>query len=322
MELTTLLPAGLLFLAVATLVIAAASLWDAWQRKRSWQKTAEAVSRITGTAQRADAPATASVLKANAPDGMLDRSPRLRKLHDLMEQAAVTWGVAGFLYRAAGYGAILAILLLLFTGSGLLAAPALLIGAAAPYLQLRHARARRLARFEEQFPEAVDLLGRAIRAGHPFSAGLKMVADEMPEPLSYEFRRVFDEQKFGLSMSESLQGLARRIGLLDVQIFVTAVSIQREVGGNLAEILDQSSLTIRERFKIQRQVGVYTAQGRMTGILLALLPVGLGVLLLIINPSYMGPMFQVPAGQAMLAAAAVMQLIGYGLIRRITTIEV
>ena len=239
-----------------------------------------------------------------------------------MEQAAVSWGLPGFVVRAVAFGGIFVVLLLIFTGSILLALPAMGLGAAIPWLHLKRARARRLGRFEEQFPEAVDMLVRAVRAGHPFPAGLKMVVDETSDPIASEFRRIFEEQKFGLSMHESLQGLAARVDLLDVRIFATAVSIQREVGGSLAEILDQISVTIRERFKIQRQVAVYTAQGRMTGILLSLLPVGLGGLLTLINPAYMGTMFREPLGQAMLAGAALLQLIGYGLIRHITTIKV
>jgi tight adherence protein B len=322
MEPTTLIPASLLFLSVAATVVVAALVWDRWQQRRGWRRTVEAVAQVTGKRLKASGPAPASVLKDSAPAGAFDRLPFTHALDGLMEQAAVSWGITGFFTRAVSLGGIFAALLLLLTGSMLVVLPALAAGGALPYLQLRRARARRMARFEEQFPEAVDLLARAIRAGHPFAAGLKMVAEETVDPVAGEFQRVFEEQKFGLSMHESLQGLARRVDLLDVQIFVTAVSIQREVGGNLAEILDQISFTVRERFKIQRQVGVYTAQGRMTGVLLALLPVGLGLLLAVINPGYMGPMFSEPVGQGMLAAATVMQLIGYALIRRITSIEV
>lgn len=319
MESTMLLPALLHFFFAAAVVIAAAGCWEHWQRRRGWRRTAEAVARVTGGTRSVPGPTPAPVLRQA---GAATSLPLVRWLSNLLEQAAVSWGVAGFLVRAGGYGLLLTLVLLIVARNPLVVPPALGIGLLIPYLQLRRARGRRIGRFEEQFPEAIDLLARAIRAGHPFSAGLKMVAEETRDPLATEFRQVFEEQKFGLSVSESLQGLSRRIDLLDVQIFVTAVSIQREVGGNLAEILDQISLTIRERFKIQRQVGVYTAQGRMTGVLLALLPVGLGALLTIINPSYMGGLVSEPAGRAMLAAAGIMQLVGYGLIRRITTIEV
>jgi tight adherence protein B len=322
METSTLLLAVLSFVAAAAAAVGAHGLWEHLRQRRSWKSTVETVARITARARSAEELGAASVLNDRAVTGPLEELALLRGLTVLLEQAAVSWGLAGFFIRGAGLGLGLSLVLVLLTGGAVFVPVALAVGLALPYLQLRRARATRLSRFEEQFPEAVDLLARAIRAGHPFSSGLKMVTEETREPLAGEFRRVFEEQKFGLSVSESLHGLARRVDLLDVRIFVTAVSIQREVGGNLAEILDQISLTIRERFKIQRQVGVYTAQGRMTGLLLALLPVGLGLLLTILNPGYMGSLYREPAGQAMLAAAVVMQFVGYGLIRRITAIEV
>lgn len=315
------LPTAIMFVGVAATVLLAAWAWDRWQRQRQWSRTADAVAVMVGKAGEESGPATVALLRESA-GGALERNPRFRSVNSLLEQAAVSWGVSGFLTRAASFGVVFGLVLMLLTGSGLVLLPAVAAGASLPYLHLRRAKARRLARLEEQLPEAIDLLSRAIRAGHPFSAGLKMVAEEAAEPMAGEFREVFEQQKFGLGMHESLQGMARRVDLLDMRMFVTAVSIQREVGGNLAEILGQISFTIRERFKIQRQVGVYTAQGRMTGMMLSLLPVGLGVLLAILNPGYMSAMFNEPAGQAMLAVAVAMQLVGYGIIRRITSIEV
>ena len=131
---------------------------------------------------------------------------------------------------------------------------------------------RRLIKFEEQFPEAIELLSRALRAGHAFTTGLSMVAEEMPEPVGTEFRLAYDRQNFGMPMPEALRSLGERVPLLDARFFVTAVLTQREAGGNLAEVLDNLAAVIRERFKVKRQVRVITAHARITGWVLAMLP--------------------------------------------------
>ena len=143
------------------------------------------------------------------------------------------------------------------------------------------------ARFEEQFPDALDLLSRAIRAGHAFTTAMGMVADEAPDPIGPEFKKTFDEQNFGIPLKDALDNLGERVPLIDVRFFVTAVLIQRETGGNLSEILDNLSHVVRERFKILRQVRVYTAHGRMTGYVLMALPAALAIALSFINPEHM-----------------------------------
>ena len=146
---------------------------------------------------------------------------------------------------------------------------------------LKVKRNRRMRAFEEQFPEGLDLISRALKAGHAFATGLKMVADEMPEPVGPEFRKTFDEQNFGLPMKDSLDNLSFRMPLLDVRFFATAVLIQRETGGNLSEILENLAHVVRERFKILRQVRVYTAHGRFTGYVLLALPAVLAIALIV-----------------------------------------
>ena len=196
------------------------------------------------------------------------------------------------------------------------------LGAAAPFGWLRHRRTTRLKRFEEQFPEALDLLSRAIRAGHAFQTAMGMVADELPQPVGPEFRKTFDEQNFGLPLREALAQLAERVPLLDVRFFVTAVLIQRDTGGNLSEILDNLAHVVRERFKILRQVRVHTAHGRFTGYVLLALPAALGIVLSFINPEHMGLLFHEPLGQRLLMAAMVLQTIGFLWIRKVIKIEV
>jgi tight adherence protein B len=195
-------------------------------------------------------------------------------------------------------------------------------GFAMPFMYVKVKRTRRLHAFEENFPEALDLISRALKAGHAFATGLKMVADEMSEPVGPEFRKTFDEQNFGLPLKDALSNLTERIPLLDVRFFSTAVLIQRETGGNLSEILENLSHVVRERFKILRQVRVYTAHGRLTGYVLLALPAFLAVALFFINPEHMQLLFRERMGHIMLMGAAVMQFCGYVWIKQVIKIEV
>ena len=195
-------------------------------------------------------------------------------------------------------------------------------GAMMPWGWLKYRRSARMRRFEEQFPEALDLLSRAIRAGHAFQTAMGMCADELPAPVGAEFRKSFNQQNFGLPLKDTLHEMAERMPLLDVKFFVTAVLIQRETGGNLAEILDNLAHVVRERFKILRQVRVHTAHGRFTGYVLLSLPAALAFALSWINPSHMDLLFKEHMGQMMILGAIVMQTIGYIWIKRVIKIEV
>ncbi len=183
-------------------------------------------------------------------------------------------------------------------------------------------RKRRLRKFEEVFPEALDLLGRAVRAGHAFTTGLEMISKECAEPLAGEFRTAFEEQNFGLPLRDALLNLAERIPIIDVRFFVTALLIQKETGGNLAEILDGLARVIRDRFRIYREVQVRTAQGRLTAGILIALPIIMMMLLAAINPTYMSVLFTDPKGPLMLATAAILQLIGSAILWKIIHFEV
>ena len=178
-------------------------------------------------------------------------------------------------------------------------------GFSLPFMVLRIKRTRRLRAFEEEFPEALDLISRALKAGHAFATGLKMVADEMKEPVGPEFRKTFDEQNFGLPLKDALENLTLRIPILDMRFFATAVLIQRETGGNLSEILENLAHVVRERFKILRQVRVYTAHGRLTGYVLLALPAVLAIALSFINPEHMNMLFRERIGQMLLMVAIV-----------------
>jgi tight adherence protein B len=191
-----------------------------------------------------------------------------------------------------------------------------------PYGVVMYLRQKRLRAFEERFPEALDLLGRAVRAGHAFTTGLEMIAKESPEPIASEFRTTFEEQNFGLPLRDALLNMTERIPSIDVRFFVTALLIQKETGGNLAEILDGLAQVIRDRFRIYREVRVRTAQGRLTAGILIALPIFMMLLLMVMNPNYMGVLFHDPRGQLALTVAGIMQVIGSLLIWKIIHIEV
>jgi tight adherence protein B len=194
--------------------------------------------------------------------------------------------------------------------------------AAGPFIYAGIKRSRRFRKFEQLFPQAIDLLARAVRAGHSFNTALELIGDELAEPVGGEFRKLFEEQKFGLPMRDALLNLAERVPLVDVKFFVTSVMLQRETGGNLAEILDKLSYVIRERFKILRQVQVFTAQGRMSMRILMALPPALVVIMSIINPALMRVLFTDPLGHLLIGLGVIMQGTGYLLMRKVIHIEV
>jgi len=281
-----------------------------------------------GPESAASAPEAADIVKA-ATEGPLPAVDRMildtaagSRLTHLIQQSGVRITPSMVLTLSVGCGAAAAVIATMIARSiyaPLFAAP---LGLAAPFMWLVNRGNARLRRFEEQFPEALDLMARAIRAGHAFQTAMGMAADELPEPVGPEFKTTFDQQNFGLPVADALRALSERVPLIDMRFFVTAVMIQRDTGGNLAEILDNLAHVVRERFKILRQVRVHTAHGRFTGYVLLALPAALGVVLSFINPDHMNLLFREHMGQMMLLAAIVMQAIGYIWIRQVIKIEV
>jgi tight adherence protein B len=284
------------------------------------------LQELTQPVEQTDTPKVLVKVAEEGPlpaiDRMLGGTARGSNFGRWLEQSGMKVSISGILLIAIGLAVAMAIVAGIVTRApwGLPVGAA--IGFALPFLVLNIKRGRRLAAFEEQFPEALDLIARALKAGHAFATGLKMAADELPEPVGPEFRKTFDEQNFGLPLKDALDNLARRIPLLDVRFFSTAVLIQRETGGNLAEILENLAHVVRERFKILRQVRVYTAHGRFTGYILLALPAVLGIALSFINPDHMNMLFRERMGQIMLLGALVMQTIGFLWIKQVIKIEV
>jgi tight adherence protein B len=202
--------------------------------------------------------------------------------------------------------------------------PALLAGAMGtclPFAYLHRSARKRLEAFEEQFPEAADLLARALRAGHAFTTAVQMVADEIPDPAGAEFRLLYEQQNYGMSLPDALKAFADRVPVLDARFFVTAVLTQRETGGNLAEVLDNLASVIRERFKVKRQVRVISAHGRITGWVLGFLPPGVALILFVLAPDHMRLLVNDPLGLDMVIGAILLQVIGVLAIRRIVDVE-
>ena len=261
--------------------------------------------------------------KIPAFDTILRRSERASLLQKLLDQAGINTRVGNFFLLCAATGVAGAIIFFILGHQNLpLAWAGMMIGLIAPYSYASIMRTRRFGKFEEIFPQAIDTLGRAVRAGHAFTTALELISNEIPEPVAGEFRKLFEEQKFGMPVRDALMNLAERVPLVDVKFFVTAVMLQRETGGNLAEILDNLSYMIRERFKILRQVKVYTAQGRLTMLLLMMLPPLIIVVLLIMDPGFIRPLFTDPIGHALVAAGITLQTVGYFVIRKIIQIQV
>lgn len=253
---------------------------------------------------------------------LLERSgPLTIPLKVLIAQSGLKLNVATFLLFSMTAALAAFMLLSAVTGLALVGIGGAVLAGLAPLFLVRRARTKRMYKFEEQFPEAIDLVARALRAGHALPTGLGMVAEEMPPPVGTEFRILFDEQNYGLTMADAMRNFGSRVPVLDARFFVTAVLTQRESGGNLAEVLDNLSSVIRERFKVKRQVRVISAHGRITGWILAMLPPALALATLILNPAHLGTLLDDPVGVRMIITAAILQVIGTLAIRKIVDIE-
>ena len=257
-----------------------------------------------------------------ALDVFLRRSERISAIQIMLAQGDTNMRAGNFLALCAIIAAVAGLAAFIWSGKGPVAWAAMLVGFLLPYSYASYRRNKRFEKFEELFPEAIDTLARAVRAGHAFTTAIEMIASEVAEPVCGEFRKLYEEQKFGMPVRDALINLTERMPLVDVKFFVTAVMLQRETGGNLAEILDNLSYVIRERFKIQRQVRVYTAQGRLTMALLMGMPPIIVTVMLILNPAFIRPLFSDPIGHTLLVAGITLQTIGYFVIRKIIRIQV
>jgi tight adherence protein B len=244
------------------------------------------------------------------------------RMRSLLYQAGLKWTSGALMLMSAVCFVIPACLIYLRTDVALLS---MLLGGLigfVPFAYVFHKRSRRFGQIERELPEALDLMVSALRAGHSLVAALRLVAYESPEPINGEFRICFDEQNYGLELRSAMENLVNRVPLQDLRIVVTAILIQKESGGNLAEVLDKAAYLIRERFRLRQQVRVHTAQGRLTGWILSFLPVVLGTGLYLINPETMSVLWTRPIGVKLLYTSAVMTITGALIIRKIVNMDV
>ena len=244
------------------------------------------------------------------------------RLQSLLYQADLKWTPGSLLASCGLCFLVPAYLVYLRFNSILIALGIGLLLGALPVLFVRYKRTKRLDTFQQGLPEALDLMVNAMRAGQSLIAAIGSVARECPDPIGCEFRTCFEEQNYGLEMKTAMDNMLNRVPLQDLRIVVTAIMIQRESGGNLAEVLDKTSHVIRERFRLKRQVGVHTAQGRMTGWVLTLLPVVLGIALYFVNPEMMSLLWKNPLGIKMLWVSFGMIVVGGLIIRQIVNMDV
>jgi tight adherence protein B len=249
----------------------------------------------------------------------LEIAPQLRII---LYQADLRWTAGGLLLMSLTAFMLFAYMVYLRTSAALFAVGIGLLAAAAPFVYVFQKRRHRFNQFEQGLPEALDLMVSALRAGHSLVAALRLVAHESPDPIGGEFRICFEEQNYGLELRTALENLVERVPIQDLRIVCTAILIQKESGGNLAEVLEKAANLIRDRFRLKRQIRVHTAQGRLTGWILTFLPVVLGILLYLVNPDLMSVLWTHAIGVKMMYTAGVMMIIGGLIIRKIVNMEV
>lgn len=270
-----------------------------------------------------------AIVKAQAKFGSIERLDALvmggrrvvQPLERWVQQAGSKISIGQILLTSGFMAAVAGVLVSTLTHSVLLAIGVAIVAGSLPVLYLRRAARKRLAAFEEQFPETIDLMARGLRAGHALTTTLQMVGDEIPDPVGAEFRLLFEQQNYGMSLADALTAFGERVPIIDARFFVTALLTQREMGGNLSEVLDNLASVIRERFKVKRQVRAVSAHGRITGVVLGCLAPAIAVVLFIISPSHMRLLIDDPLGVRMVMLGLSLQGVGVMIIRRIVDVE-
>lgn len=252
----------------------------------------------------------------------LQGSPIAQRLQVLIQQAESSWTVSGVMGAMALLAVVGYPIAYYMLPNGYVALLPALVLAASPVLVLRLQRAQRLKEFNRHLPEAIDLMGRALRAGHSLTAAIEIVGEESPEPVRTEFREVYRQQNFGLPAREALMQLARRVPLPELGFVVTAMLLQRDTGGNLVEILERTTAVIRERLRIQGEIRIYTAQGRLTGWILSLMPVAMFFLLSLANRGYTRVLIEDPTGRKLVYTGLGLMVLGGLAIRKIVDVKI
>ncbi len=287
----------------------------------------ELKKRLRNLALKADvrlpSDVTAEILQEMTPlDRFIYKFRLIRRLDKFLDNAGLKIDVKVFILLML-ISSLAGLTLGIALGRGILPALVLLlIGGAAPLSYLKIKKSRRIQRFTEQFPNALDMISRSLKAGHAISSAIQMVGNEMSDPIAGLFKTAYEEQTLGLTMKDALAQMLERMRSVDLRLFVTAVNIHREVGGNLAETLEKLAETIRERIRIRRQVRVYTAQGRLSGYILAALPIFVATFLYFTAPDYIGELIAAKVGRYAIGIAIAGQIIGFLIIRKLINIRI
>jgi tight adherence protein B len=286
--------------------------------------------RLAGLAS--ETPAEREVVYAILRDDKLSEIPAInrilsrfrfsRDLQRLLDQAGIPMKAGALVLGVLSLGGLIFLLVLSFLDNTLLALAAGLAASSLPYIYVRRRKKKRQDEFESLLPEAIDMIANALKSGFSLESALSMVSNEIPDPLGIEFAVVFEEQNLGVSLTEALSNMEKRVESEDLGLFTTALLIQKKTGGNLVEILEKIGGTIRERFQLKREVRIFTAQGRFSGLVLVLLPIIMAVVMLAISPGYLKTLLVEKVGNYLLGGAIIMQIIGVWVIRRIIDIRI
>ena len=299
------------------------TLWVGEAQKRKVRRRLESLERpLEATDEAPELLRDESLSSVPFFDALLHKMKLALHLETMLLQADLSMKVGPFLLIILLSGAIGGLVALALSPWAVVAIPAALITGSIPLVVVHRKRVQRLRKFERQFPDALDLMTGALRAGMAFTGALQVVAEESPDPVSKEFTIVFEEHRLGLGLREALESMLRRVDSNELRLFVTAVLLQRDMGGNLAEILEGTAAVIRDRFRILGDVRTITAQARLSGVILSLLPIAMAVVITIIAPEYLRILIEDPIGPYMIGAAVFLQVVGYFSIRRIINIRV
>lgn len=311
---------------IAVLIAAAAGAGASKQDKAMLARLDSALATSRGNADMADLLVDVRKNELLSTIPWMDRvlrkieiTPRLRRL---LYQANLKWTVGGLMLMCAAALVIPGYLVYLRTGEVLFALAIGLVFGFAPIGYVLFRRTKRLEKFEEGLPEALDLICSALRVGHSLNSALGLVTRECPDPVGPEFKVCFEEQNYGLELKTALENMLNRMPVQDLRIVVTGILIQKESGGNLAEVLEKTSDVIRERFRLKRQVLTHTAQGRISGVVLTLLPIVLGCALYFLNPKMMSLLWTREIGKDLLYLSGALIVVGGLVIRKIVNMDV
>jgi tight adherence protein B len=314
----------LVFVSVVLTIEALYLIWNARRGKAAMRLQ----QRLDPLAKQRMADMQRSVLKQRKLSAlsplarMLSSMPAAVKLEQTIEQSGLRWTVAHLLLSSAGMTVIGLAIARLFAQPLFTSLLVALVLGALPFLYVMRARRKRMRKLETQLPDALDLITRALRAGHSLPLGLQLLSEEMPAPIAGEFRIVYEQISFGISLQQALMNLCERVPLTDYRFFAVSVMIQRQSGGNLTEVLANLSQLIRNRLKLLARVKVLSSEGKMSGWILGLMPFGIGGIMNLVNPEFMSPMWKDPIGISMLQVLLTMMFCGMVILRRIVKLRV